>query len=303
MPYSNKKLKVAIIGFGEIGKALNLVLKSQGLEIGLWDKNKTTLPRMKNLLAVLSRAKIIFLAVPANAVRAALLNTLQFAEKDALFVFLSKGIEASTDKNIAEIARDLLPKRRFGILSGPMIAEELDKGMEGAALFASFQKGDFAMIKKIFSGTAVYVEHSEDLDGVSWAGVLKNIYAVSLGITEGLGWGTSARGFLVSRIINEMADTIFILGGRRETALSSAGLGDLIATGFSVHSKNRKAGFEIGHKGFSKTDCEGLRSIDSLGRIFADKDLKMPMILGMVRNVFYKPGERKKIFRLSSSDL
>ena len=266
--------QLVIIGAGEIGKALEKVLRKQNLAISLWDKDPSKVRSQKPLKEIVPDADFLFLCIPSWALRNALNNLLPFLNKKTLIISLAKGIEENTKKTTDELLQELLPRgQNFALLFGPMLAEELTKGMVGIGVVASKNQKAFHQLAKIFTHTNLYLEYSKDIRGVALSGVLKNIYAIALGIADGLRWGGNAKGWLVARAINEMAKIAQMLGGKKETALGTAGLGDLIATGFSPYSRNRRIGYELVRNGRSHLQSEGFISLSPLGkRLYKNKE-------------------------------
>lgn len=285
--------KVVIIGAGEIGSAIKSVLSSKkDVEVELRDKNESKIPDQKPLAAIIPSADFVFLCVPSWAMRAAAGGVAPLLNKNAAVISLAKGIEMDSKKTIDDLLEEILPKKqKFALLSGPMIAEELVQGMGGFGVVASTDREVFEELKKLFIGTKLFVEYSKDVRGVSLAGILKNIYAVGLGIVDGLGWSGDIKGWLTAKAINEMAEVIKILKGKSETALGTAGLGDLVATGFSEYSRNREAGEELIKTKECCLKSEGINSLPviiellGLGRATAlsRKSEKFPILKSLER--------------------
>ncbi len=254
--------KVVIIGAGEIGRAIEKILQDKsGIMIELWDKDISKAPNQKPLTEIIPSADFLFLCVPTNAIRKVLNSILRFLNKKTLVISLSKGIEADTLKTAADILEELLfDKTQHALLFGPMLAEELVKGMPGIGVAAVKEQKVFTRIKTLFTGTNLLIEHSSDVRGVALTGVLKNIYAVGLGIGGALEFGGNLKGWLTQKAIKEIAEIIELLGGKKETAFGSAGLGDFVATGFSPYSSNRQAGEELVKTGKYLLKVNELRS-------------------------------------------
>lgn len=238
--------KVIIIGAGEIGTAIGKILKKKGIEPIFWDKNPLKIRNQKPLAEIIPSANFIFLCIPSWAMREAISNILPMLSKKTIIISLAKGIEKRTNKTMGELLKEFFPKgQKFALLSGPMIAEELMKNKFGAAVLATKQKIIYNKTADLFKKTNLKIEYSNDIRGVALAVVLKNIYAVLLGISDGLRQGDNKKGELLVEAVKEMADIIQTFGGKKETAYGIAGLGDLIATGFSRYSKNRQFGEEL----------------------------------------------------------
>lgn len=180
---------------------------------------------------------------------------------------------------------EVLPaKQLFLVLSGPMLARELAGGKRGFAVLAAKNKKDFSRVADIFKETKLELMYSSDLRGVSLCGVLKNIYAVGLGIIDGLEAGSNSKGEYAALAICEMAEIIKILGGKKETALGTAGAGDLIATAFSPLSRNRKTGEELGKTNVCCLQSEGSRSVGPVVKLLGKNAAKFKF-LGILKSI------------------
>jgi glycerol-3-phosphate dehydrogenase (NAD(P)+) len=193
-------------------------------------------------------------------------------KENALIVTLAKGIDAESLKTMDEVLADALGDRPFALLNGPMLAEELVKGMGGAGVIGTARAEDFARLHGAFEGTGLRLEHSDDVHGVALAGVLKNVFAIGLGVAGGLGWGDNMKGWLVAHSSMEMRRIIVALGGREETALTQAGLGDMVATGFSPHSSNHRFGKSLAQTGQCDHRAEGCVSLPPLAALLEGKE-------------------------------
>lgn len=276
---------VVIIGAGEIGSAIgkNLIDAKVG-DVQLWDKNPAKVSGQKNLEEIVSGADFVFFCVPSWVMRAALADIVKFLNSNSIIISLAKGIEADTLKTMPELLEEMLPPaQKFALLSGPMIAEELMTGGQGFALVATKSQEEYLKIKELFRGSNIFVEFTDDLSGTAFGSVLKNVYAVGLGIIDGLKWNSNVKGWFAARALQEMMDIVETLGGRRETMISSAGLGDLLTTGFNVHSLNHQLGDELVATGKFSTKSEGLISIESVYKLLGEKGKKYLLFNALIR--------------------
>lgn len=268
--------KIAIIGYGEIGRALHRLLRDKTfLDIEVWDKKD----REGGLERVVSMADVIFLCVPSWCARAALENIKKYLSKKSLVVCLSKGIEEKTLKTVDLVLGEVLgSKQSFAILSGPMLAEELVSNKKGFAVLASKNSKCLAIILDIFKGANLKIKYSKDIRGVALCGVLKNIYSLGLGICDGLNLGSNSKGKLSVEAIREMVAIVGYLGGKKESVLGEAGIGDFVATAFSGFSRNREVGETLAKTGICCLESEGYKSVDSLITLIGKKYLEFPFI-------------------------
>ncbi len=283
--------KIVIIGVGRIGRAIEKILQNKsepGIIIELWDKDLFKVLNQKPLAKIVPLADFLFLCVPTNVTREILSSILPYLNKKTLVISPSKGIEENTLKTVADILEELLlNKAQYALLFGPMLAEELAKGIIGIGVVAIKKQEVFTKIETLFINTNLLLEYSLDVRGVALAGVLKNIYAIGLGISNSLGLGGNFKGWLIQKAAKEMAEIIELLGGKKETALGSAGLGDLVATGFSVYSYNYQVGEELAKTGKCLPKSEGLISLPSILKLLGENNIyKFPFFRALKKIIF-----------------
>lgn len=262
--------KIAIIGAGEIGKAINLLTKSAGCQTSIWDKEPGKTPETPSVEACVSGAEVIFLCVPSSAVADAVSAALSSIPANAIVVSLAKGIEEKEGRTMDELLAEHLPSgQKYALLSGPMLAEELIAGKGGSAVVAAKDPNVFEIIKAVFADSALRLEHSADVHSVALAGVLKNIYAVALGIASGLEAGDNAKGWIVGQATEEMVAILSRITGNTEAAYGTAGLADLVATGYSLYSHNNRAGQLLAKTGEIQKS-EGLQALPFILKMTSD---------------------------------
>jgi len=282
--------KIAIIGAGELGQALGRILGRAGREIVFWDKNEEQLTKLNlpllSLPEVITDSEFVFLCVPSWGVKEALAFFRPYWLKHSIAVLLSKGIDGQTGKLPYEIAKKLLPPRTdFVVLSGAMIAEEISRGRFGACLIAAKTATAGEKVLDLLKGTNLLGRLTKDLKGVAWAGVLKNIYALSLGLAEGLGWTVNERALLFGQANEEILQLIKLFGGKKETWLTAPILADFVATSFDQNSSNHQAGLELGQTGQTDKKSEGLMSLAPLLDRLGKKADNFPILLNLAKIV------------------
>jgi len=281
-------MKIAIIGRGELGQALGKILAREGREFVYWDKNEEG-----SLPETVTGAEFVLLCVPSWCVKEALAFLKPYCSRHSIIVLFSKGIDVATGKLPYEIAKKLLPTNvEFAVVSGAMIAEEIGVGKFGACLVSSKSLLVSEKVAEIFLGTNVVASVAKDLKGVAWSGVLKNIYAVGLGITEGLGWTINERSLLLAQSLEEILRLIKILAGKKETFLTPPILADFVATSFDQNSSNHQAGFELGRTGETDKKSEGLMSLSALLVRLGTKAENFPVLQNLAKIVI--SGENPK---------
>ena len=261
-------MKVGIIGAGSWGTALASLLAGKGEDIYLWDideqllkmisgdrENKRYLPgrRLHDRVGIsetlddcISHADIVITAVPTQHFRAALADVMGTVSDDTIIVNVSKGIELGSLKTPSRIASETAPGRRFVVLSGPSHAEEVADGVPTTVTAASEDLKAAETVQDIFMAESFRVYIQSDVIGVELGGALKNIIALGAGIIDGMGLGDNTKAALMTRGITEMARLGECMGARRETFFGLSGIGDLIVTCTSNHSRNRRCGIMIG---------------------------------------------------------
>ncbi len=280
--------KVLIVGAGELGRALDFVLsQNSNNQIWIWDRKRDR-SRLGSkgvwtpLDGTVTRFEpdFVFLAIPTQAIDEVVATILKVRREQFCLVLLSKGLDRRGRTSL-EIVQD----RWLGptaLISGPMIAEELNRGLEAKALVAGNLGPEIVNLVSLFSDTNLSLSQTDDLIGLSWVGPLKNIYAIGLGITAAQEKGRNYQGWFVAQAVKEMAQLVKFLGGKRKTAYSLAGLGDLIATGFSPDSSNWQFGFALGKGEKPDRICEGVMVASGLKTRLEDKLANWPLLREIV---------------------
>jgi glycerol-3-phosphate dehydrogenase len=272
---------ILIIGAGELGQALAGHLRPKGV-VSLWDVDPSKTPGQKPqpLSKVIPAADFVLLCVPSWAVRSVLSSAVSVLRPTTVVVSLSKGMmDAAMGQVMGELLPQLLVKNQpFAVVGGPMLATEIAKGLRAAAVFASPDEKVAERVAELFRSPVFMAETSDDVTSVSFAGVLKNIYAVALGIADGLGLDGNAKGWIVARATNEMLAIAEALNVDKQVILGTAGLADFIATAYSPYSRNREVGDEIAKSGKCNLKGEGNVSIPSLMARLGAGASKFPLL-------------------------
>ncbi len=262
--------KVTILGAGSWGLAVARLLHNNGLTVTLWEYDHAAYEKLlklrgqpeklkdfklpdgvavtNDLLEAVSDAQLIVLAVPSQFLRSVLRSLRGRVDSQVGLVNLAKGIEKKTLKRVSEVIIDELHPlpERVVTLSGPSHAEEVIIDMPTAVVAAGIDDDFVAMVQEVFSNRTFRVYKCSDLIGVELAGSLKNIIAIAAGIADGLGMGDNTRGALITRGLAEITRLGVTLGAEAETFAGLSGIGDLVTTCTSRHSRNRYVGEKIG---------------------------------------------------------
>ena len=259
--------KIAIIGSGSWGSALGIYLANNGNSVKMWSFNEDEkniinnekrcvfLPNAvipdgvfcsTNFEEVLDGAEIVLHVTPSKFTRSTLKQYEQYLKPDQMLIMCSKGFEAETLSTLDEVVKDEVPNVRFGILSGPSHAEEVSLNIPTALVVASTDEDLKKQIVDVFKSPTMRMYTSKDVRGVELGGALKNIIAFCAGAAAGLELGDNSFAALLTRGLVEISRLGTAMGGEEKTFYGLTGLGDLIVTCGSEHSRNRKAGYLIG---------------------------------------------------------
>ena len=260
-------MKTAVIGAGSWGTALALVLARQGHEVALWARgeeftaqlrrdreNTTYLPGVQlpdlitptHALEDCAQAQIVLLVPPSIALRGIVAQMAKIGfESECILASCTKGIEFDTGERMTQIVAEYFPNNPVAVLSGPSHAEEVAQQRPTCVVLGSNDHEVAVDLQKVLNGCAFRAYTSDDVAGIELGGALKNIFAIAAGISDGLGMGDNTKAALVTRALAEMIRLGVSLGGRRETFQGLSGIGDLMVTCFSRHSRNRGLGERI----------------------------------------------------------
>lgn len=260
--------KVGIIGAGSWGIALAVLLHKNGHEITIWSKieqeiavlkaeheHKDKLPGVKlpedmvfttDLEEAVSGMNLLVLAVPSAFTRNTAKLLKPVVEKEQIIVNVAKGIEENTLMTLSQIIEEEVPQAVVAVLSGPSHAEEVGRGIPTTIVVGARKKTTAEYLQNIFMNDVFRVYTSSDVLGIELGGSLKNVVALAAGIADGLGYGDNTKAALITRGITEIARVGVAMGARFETFCGLTGIGDLIVTCASMHSRNRRAGILIG---------------------------------------------------------
>ena len=278
-----QNVNIGVIGGGSWGTALAILLLNNGHNVDIWirdslqiqhikesNENKKYLPGIvipsnlnltNDISKVIYDKQVIVLAIPSHGVRQILNETKNIINKDQVIVNVAKGIENNTLLRISQIVEEILPYNPYAVLSGPSHAEEVARNMPTTVVSASKDKKVAEYVQDIFMSSYFRVYTNPDVVGVELGGSLKNVIALGAGISDGVGYGDNTKAALMTRGIIEMARLGKKMGANSSTFSGLSGIGDLIVTCTSMHSRNRRAGILIG-QGKSLGEA-----IDSVGMV------------------------------------
>lgn len=292
--------KILILGRGEIGSAIGKVLAGKGFQICFWDKNPEKATQNMTLEQMVETSRFVFLCVPSWSMRDALEAIKDFLDPETILISLAKGMEKN-GKTMDAVIKELV-SNKFILMSGPMLAEEISQGLPGFAVLAASSAACAAGAKELFNGTNIQTEISSEVRSTAFAGVLKNIYALVLGIVSGLGYGDNVRGFLIPKILEEWNELADLLELNKTVLAGVAGQGDFVATSISKYSKNRELGQELAKGNAESLQSEGLASLPGLtGAVYA-KSGTLPGYLLSLKRVVADKESAKEVFNFSPQE-
>lgn len=255
--------RILLLGYGEMGHAMETLLAPHH-HVDIWQRHAAAGVTVADLEAAATTADAVFFCVPAMPVA-------NLAEKigaalgvDALCITIAKGVDARGRTAMTALADTLGPDRHYCALYGPMISEEIRAGRPAFAQVGTPAVADFRRVRDLFAGTSLYLEHNPDVFAVSWAAVLKNVYALLFGVADGLGMGDNTRGFLAVACTREMAAIIAALHGDATVTRGLAGLGDLITTATSAGSHHHTLGLKLAAGDTKDISGEGVHTLQTL---------------------------------------
>ncbi len=314
--------RIAVVGAGSWGTALAVMLAKKGIQVKLWVHSKRVYDQIainrentkylpgviipgnvipsQALDEVLLDVRVTILAVPSHHVRNLSRQMLNFINDGHIIVNTAKGLEAQTLYRLSQVIRQEIPGARVVVLSGPSHAEEVSRDIPTAVVCASSNIDDAVFIQNLLMGPNFRVYTSTDIIGVEIGGALKNIIALAAGINDGLGYGDNSKAALITRGMVEISRLGEAIGASPSTFWGLSGIGDLIVTCTSKHSRNMRAGILIGQgKPLNYVldsigmVVEGVNTCKAAYRLANELDIEMP-ITEQLYYVLYEgkdPGE------------
>jgi len=322
-------LNICVLGAGSWGSALSIVLADNGHDVTLWTRNedqckqinekRTNERYLKNvffcdhiratmdLKGAIQNKDVVVIAIASQAIRSVLEQTSGSIKADQIVVNVSKGIEIGSLKRVSEIVSEFYPKVKFVSLSGPSHAEEVAAKLPTTLVSSSEDLKAAELIQDLFITEYLRIYTNMDIVGVELGGALKNIIALGAGISDGMGFGDNSKAALMTRGIREIS----ILGEKMGADMSSfsglSGIGDLIVTCTSMHSRNRRCGILIG-EGMAVDAAvdkigmvvEGIYTIRSAYDLSLKYNVEMPITHALYQVVYESFDAREAVKALMS---
>lgn len=307
----------AILGAGSWGTALAVTLAKKGIGINLWCRNETQalqltkirenlkylpgviLPQNIKIVSDLKEAihniDYVVMSIPTHGIREVLKKIAPLLKPSAIVVNTAKGIEPDTLMRLSQVFEDEIPgiRERFCVLSGPSHAEEVSRDMPTTVVSASTKRQTAEKVQELFISPKFRVYTNPDVVGVEIGGALKNVIALATGISDGLGFGDNTKAALITRGMTEIARLGVKMGANPLTFAGLTGIGDLVVTCTSMHSRNRRAGIALGQG--KKLDevledmgmvVEGVRTTKAVQMLGEKYDVDLPIAQEVFKVLF-----------------
>lgn len=298
--------KIGVIGSGTWGTAIAVLLNNNGHQVDLWSAIPAEIEEMKETLkhknlpevtlpdticyttdleAAMKDKDMLVLSVPSVFVRGTAKRMKEFCKEGQIIVDVAKGIEENTLMTMTQIIKDEIPQCEPVALSGPSHAEEVSRGLLTTCVAGSHKKEIAEYVQSVFMSPAFRVYTSPDVLGIEIGAALKNVIALAAGIADGYGCGDNTKAALITRGIAEISRLGIAMGGKAQTFSGLTGIGDLIVTCASMHSRNRRAGILIG-KGYTMDEAmkevqmvvEGVYSAKAALALSKKYNVPMPIV-------------------------
>jgi len=321
--------KVAVIGSGSWGTALAVMLQKHGHDVVIWSRRQDAVKQMEKerenkeyLPGVLlpeglsftaerekavKDAEIIILSVPSKAVRQTAIDFSPYLNSNQVLVNVAKGLEENSLKRLSQVIQECAPQCQVCVLSGPSHAEEVAREIPTTCLIASENAETAKMVQEEFMNPRFRLYTNTDMVGVEMGAALKNVMALAAGISDGLGFGDNTKAAIMTRGIAEMSRLGIEMGGKLETFAGLSGIGDLIVTCTSMHSRNRRAGILLG-KGKSlaetlaeiKMVVEGVNTVQAAYTLAKEHNVEMPITNAIYEVLFQGKNAEQAVLDLMS---
>lgn len=322
---------ISIIGAGSWGIALAVLLHKNGHHVTVWSvieteirmlqkerEHKDKLPGVKlpedmvfttDLEQAVKGAEVLVLAVPSPYTRSTSHSMASLVKEGQVIVNVAKGIEEKTLLTLSQIIEEEIPQANVAVLSGPSHAEEVGRGIPTTIVVGAKDKETAEYLQNIFMNEVFRVYISPDVLGIELGAALKNVVALAAGIADGLGYGDNTKAALITRGIAEIARLGVKMGGAIESFTGLTGIGDLIVTCASVHSRNRKAGYLMG-QGRSMQEAmdevqmvvEGVYSAKAAVKLGKEYKVSLPIIDKVSEVLFEGKDPREAVNELMLRD-
>ncbi|WP_312641617.1 NAD(P)H-dependent glycerol-3-phosphate dehydrogenase [Hydrogenoanaerobacterium sp.] len=298
--------KIGVLGAGGFGIALSVMCNKMEHEVTLWSafpaeitaiirdgQNLRLLPKVKipqeikltSTIADVQGCDLVILAVPSFAIRETARKLQPYMAQGSVLASVAKGLEDQSHKRLSEVIAEELPQCEVVVISGPSHAEEVATGVPTTVVAASANREAAELVQDVLMNPTLRIYVNDDIKGVEFGGALKNVIALAAGVCDGLKLGDNTKAALMTRGITEIARLGVALGAHHETFGGLSGIGDLIVTCTSMHSRNRRAGIFIGQGNTARQalekvgmTVEGYLATKAAYELSQSVDVEMPIV-------------------------
>lgn len=254
------KLRVLILGYGEMGHAMEYLLAARH-DTRIWNMGEVVRGSHATLEEEVVEAQVILFCLPVNPHYEIAARIRPYLAAGSVCLTIAKGLDES-GRTAAQVFGSIFAgKHRYGVVYGPMISEELRAGRHGFADAVLSDAADFGVVHDLFRGSTLVCQQASDMHGRSWSVILKNVYAILFGVADELRLGDNMRGHLMVAAIAELSGIVQAFGGKAQTPYSYAGLGDLLTTATSEDSHHHSLGRQLARGEWSNISGEGVHTL------------------------------------------
>lgn len=322
---------IAFIGGGSFGTALGILLANNGNNVKIFDRDINVVNDINNnrkndkyikdlkipegvkayndIDDVLLESDVVVLAVPSHIIRTISNSIKDKINKNSIVVSIAKGIEEGSNLRLSQVIKEELPNNEVVILSGPSHAEEVAFDIPTTVVVSSVNMESAKKIQDLFINQYFRVYTNDDIVGVEIGGAVKNIIALAAGVCDGIGYGDNSKAALMTRGMTEIVRIGIKLGGKSETFLGLTGMGDLIVTCTSIHSRNRRAGFLIGQGKTTEEASnevgmvvEGIKACRAFYELKEKENIEMPITDTLYKILFENKDPKEATLELMNRE-
>jgi glycerol-3-phosphate dehydrogenase (NAD(P)+) len=287
-----REKKVVILGYGEMGHAFECLLDRQS-DLYIWTREREA-DNGLTLETLVADASFVVFCLPVVAHEAIALRLAHCLPEDAICISIAKGLDEQGRPAI-QIMNDILPEHRHVLIYGPMISEEIRAGRPSFAQLGTVNRDVVQAVYALFEDTSLYLQKTEDIIGISWAVILKNVYAILFGVADQLALGDNMRGFLMTQSLAELSEILRQKGGESQSAFGLAGLGDLTTTATSESSHHHSLGRCLAQNDCAEISGEGVHTLAMVLQYRIVEFDKFPLF-GLCHDVIGSPERSQALF-------
>ena len=288
---TNTRKNILIIGYGEMGHAMEYLLH-ESHDLFIFEPRPAKNSSPFDLEKAAENSDFVLFCVPAIPIAALAEQILPSLKSDCLLLSIAKGLDDQGDPAASILSNIFGSNFDYGVIYGPMISEEIRANRPAFAQVGLRQAKLFGQVRQLFSGTSLHLNPTEDLCGISWSAILKNVYAILFGIADELDYGDNMRGYLAVEAIRELEEIVISFGGLSASCYNLSGLGDLITTATSAGSHHHELGRMLARGELDAIEGEGIHTL-SMVKKYALFDTSRYPLFDLINNILTHPVDIK----------